>query len=293
MGMQLRTQLATPSSSIAEQTGLLQRKCACGQHTIVGDVCAECRQKHEGTMQRTAVNAAPVNSVPPIVHDVLSSSGKPLDAGTRAFMEPRFGHDFSQVRVHTGERAAESAQAVNALAYTVGRDVVFGTGQFTSATTEGQRLLAHELTHVVQQANRLQQTVKINQPGDQYEKEADHAALAINQRMPFSVSRQGNMGLMRQPSAGGAKVDPDVAELKMKVGVLVKTNFDGDYQKAFDHYDADHNGGVDSNEIKNLLKDADVGNRVTRGTWASRILERLDTNKDGKIDWQEFKNGIK
>lgn len=82
----------------------------------------------------------------------LKGGGQPLDPATRAFMEPRFGHDFSQVRVHTDTRAAESARAVNALAYTVGRDVVFGAGQYVPGSTRGERLLAHELTHVVQQS---------------------------------------------------------------------------------------------------------------------------------------------
>lgn len=121
-----------------------------------GVECAECRQKrleNEGTLKRSAVNSAPTNSVPPIVHNVLSSSGQLLDAGTRAFMEPRFGHDFSRVRVHTDDKAAESARAVNALAYSVGRDVVFGVGQYAPGTSEGKRLMAHELTHVVQQSN--------------------------------------------------------------------------------------------------------------------------------------------
>src|SRR5207245_8354207 len=127
------------------QTGLLQRKCTCSQHTIAGGECTECHQKREGTIQRAAVSAASLNAVPPIVHDVLSSSGQPLDAGTRAFMEPRFGHDFSRVRVHTDARAAESARAVNALAYTVGRDVVFGSGQYEPGTSEGRRWMAHEL----------------------------------------------------------------------------------------------------------------------------------------------------
>lgn len=89
--------------------------------------------------------------VPPIVHEVLRSSGQPLDASTRAFMEPRFGHDFSRVRVHTDARAAESAREVNALAYTVGRDVVFGKGQYALATGAGKQLLAHELVHTIQQ----------------------------------------------------------------------------------------------------------------------------------------------
>ena len=88
---------------------------------------------------------------PSLVHDVLSSPGQPLDAVTRAFFEPRFGHDFSQVRVHCDERAAESARMVSAHAYTVGHHIVFGAGRFAPETREGRRLLGHELTHTVQQ----------------------------------------------------------------------------------------------------------------------------------------------
>jgi hypothetical protein len=89
---------------------------------------------------------------PNIVHEVLRSSGQPLDAPTRAFFEPRFGVDFSTVRVHADAQAAASARAVGARAYTVGSNLVFGSGHFTPHTTAGQRLLAHELTHVVQQS---------------------------------------------------------------------------------------------------------------------------------------------
>jgi peptidoglycan hydrolase-like protein with peptidoglycan-binding domain len=81
----------------------------------------------------------------------LRAPGQPLDRETRAFMEPRFGHDFSRVRVHTDARASESARAVNAFAYTVGRNVVFDAGQYAPHSRDGQQLLAHELTHVVQQ----------------------------------------------------------------------------------------------------------------------------------------------
>src|SRR5512146_1332002 len=104
-----------------------------------------------GMLQRTAVNASPVNQVPGIVHEVLRSPGQPLGPAERAYMEPRFGQDFSQVRVHTDEKAAASALSVNALAYTVGREIVFAAGQYLPATAAGRRLLAHELTHVVQQ----------------------------------------------------------------------------------------------------------------------------------------------
>lgn len=132
------------------RTRLPERVCACGQHSS-GDERESCRKKSVGMLQRAAINASPVHEVPPIVHEVLRSPGQPLDAATRAFFEPRFGHDFSRVRVHTDAKAAESARAVNALAYTVGRDVVFGTGQYMPKTVAGHSLLAHELTHVVQQ----------------------------------------------------------------------------------------------------------------------------------------------
>ena len=130
----------------------MQRKCACGTHTIAGGECTSCRkEKASGQLQRATTIAEPVNEVPPVVHEVLRSPGQPLDAQTNAFFESRFGHDFSHVRVHTDVRAAESARAVNALAYTVGRDMVFGAGQYAPGTSAGQQLVAHELTHVVQQ----------------------------------------------------------------------------------------------------------------------------------------------
>jgi len=128
----------------------LQRQCACGQHTTAGGECAECRKKRL-SLQRKAVNHAEPTAVPPAVHEVPRSPGQRLDPATRAFMEPRFGHDFSNVRVHTDTRSAESARTVQAMAYTVGRDIVFGTGRYSPHTGQGQRLLAHELTHVVQQ----------------------------------------------------------------------------------------------------------------------------------------------
>lgn len=91
------------------------------------------------------------NTAPPIVHRVLSSPGKELSGETRAFFEPRFGQRFDQVRVHTDATAAESAKAVDAVAYTVGNNVVFNSGQYAPETERGKSLLAHELTHVVQQ----------------------------------------------------------------------------------------------------------------------------------------------
>jgi len=129
----------------------LQRTCTCG-----GD-CPKCQagpmgHAHEGLHTSNGQANDPVEAtVPPIVHDVLGSPGRPLDTATRDFMEPRFGHDFSRVRVHTGGRATQSAQAVDARAFTVGQQIVFQTAAFNPGSHAGKALLAHELAHVVQQ----------------------------------------------------------------------------------------------------------------------------------------------
>src|SRR5205823_3494774 len=132
------------SAVAATRSVILQRKCACGGS------CDDCRKKK---LQRRANSASSPAAAPPIVHDVLRSPGQPLDQATRSFFEPRFGHNFGNVRVHTDDKAAVSARAVNALAYTVGQNVVFDRGQFTPYNSSGRKLLAHELTHVVQQQN--------------------------------------------------------------------------------------------------------------------------------------------
>ena len=92
-------------------------------------------------------------SAPSVVHDVLNGPGHPLDPPTRAFMEPRLGMDLGDVRLHHDDRAADSARAVQARAYTVGTHIVFGAGQYAPDTSPGRWLLAHELAHVGQQGN--------------------------------------------------------------------------------------------------------------------------------------------
>src|SRR5262249_13668908 len=136
--------------------------------------------KRDVTLQRTEANPASATDVPASVHEVLRSPGQLLDSTTRAFFEPRFGRDFSHVRVHTDARAAESAQAVNALDYTVGRQVVFGAGQFLPGTAAGRQLLAHELTHIIQQGSAtthgIPATLRITVPVDAAEVEAETVA---------------------------------------------------------------------------------------------------------------------
>jgi Domain of unknown function (DUF4157) len=113
--------------------------------------CAACEEE-EKLQKKEAVPAAPaLSEAPPSVHAALRSPGEPLDAATSNFMESRFHYNFGSVRIHSDERAAESARALHALGYTVGRNVVFGAGQYSPKTAAGRHLLAHELTHVIQQ----------------------------------------------------------------------------------------------------------------------------------------------
>src|SRR5262249_17521614 len=131
--------------------GILQRQCACGTHTGGAVTCDACGETQR-TLQRKATNDHEPTKVPDIVYEILRSPGQPLDHETRAYFEPRFGKDFSDVRVHTDAKAAESARATAAHAYTVGNDIVFGSGFGQSVRTDKNReLIAHELAHVVQQ----------------------------------------------------------------------------------------------------------------------------------------------
>jgi hypothetical protein len=178
----VRTAVLSPSIGLR-----LQRKCDCGKTTEAEGECAECKKKKE--LQRRATGQAP-ERVPSIVHDVLRSHGQPLDEPARESMEQRFGHDFNDVRVHADARAGESARAVNALAFTVGSNVVFAPGQYQPASAEGQRLLAHELTHVVQQrgASGSLSSLSIADSNSHAEREAD--SMAGGASAPTSAARQ-------------------------------------------------------------------------------------------------------
>ena len=133
---------AVPSPSVAPPMGAPGRG-------------ADRAEGEKSDLQRSATKGPDANTtraeVPESVHEVLRSPGQSLDTSTRSFMEARFGHDFSRVRVHTDARADESARGVNAVAYTVGQRIAFASGAYAPGTPVGRRLLAHELTHVLQQ----------------------------------------------------------------------------------------------------------------------------------------------
>jgi len=173
--------------------GVLQRKCECGAHTPGGSTCESCEKGSKPLQRKLAIGsshdpleseadriatevmtrpARPGVSVAPVrvqrlaahgssrageapasVDHVLSGSGQPLESDLLDEMGSRFGHDFSQVRVHQGGAAEQSAREISARAYTTGNNIVFGAGAYAPATAEGRHLLAHELTHVVQQVD--------------------------------------------------------------------------------------------------------------------------------------------
>ena len=186
---------AAPSSTVLRAPVL--RRCACGGSAPGGGECAECRRKR---LDRSASAGGPATA-PSIVHQVLRSPGAPLDGGTRSALEPRFGHSFADVRVHADARAAESAEAVGAHAYTVGRDMVFGAGKYAPGAAGGRRLLAHELAHVVQQSGGgttgLQASLAIGAVDAPEEREADLAADAAVRGAPAAVS-VANGGFLRR-----------------------------------------------------------------------------------------------
>jgi hypothetical protein len=164
------------SATVHPASGLLRRMCACGGTPGADGECAACRARR--LQRRAGGGRSIVAKAPPLVHDVLASPSEPLAASVQAFMKPRFGHDFADVRVHHDARAAESARAVGALAYTVGRDVVFGAGRYAPESREGRLLLAHELAHVVQQAGAgpAPAALEIGDPASGAEREAEQAA---------------------------------------------------------------------------------------------------------------------
>lgn len=187
-----------PSSS---QGWILQRKCACGQNKM-GEQCDECKKKHLTLQRSSTAPVAQPAAAPSIVHEVLRSPGEALDSPTRSFMESRFGRDFSHVRVHSNERAAESAKSVNAAAYTVGNNLVFNRGQYASNTYEGRKLIVHELTHVVQQSSRA-----IPAAGDLRVGENDSSQERAADNTSSWIMRQGHEpagAQMLSGSAGGA-----------------------------------------------------------------------------------------
>lgn len=169
---------------------VVRRACACGGG---GSACACPEQGEEPAVRRSPVaGTGRASSLPARrscgggatapIGAVVRSSGEPLDAATRAFAEPAFGRSFDDVRVHSDAAAARSAAGVSARAYTLGSHIAFASGQYSPGTSEGRRLLVHELAHVAQQstaAATVPQEPRLGDPHSPHEDEADRVAAEV------------------------------------------------------------------------------------------------------------------
>lgn len=179
-------------------------------------------------VQRRASDSAVPDGIPESVHRTLSSPGRPLDAGTRDFMESRFGHDFSRVRIHADSSAGESAREVNAHAYTVGSKIVFAPGKYRPDSESGRHLLAHELAHTIQQSSVQFRAMDlaVTAPDSRFEHEAASAAVFVMQpaSIPHLAAQRVTRGaphcLSRQTVAGyeTKPVNIERADIEQLVG---------------------------------------------------------------------------
>jgi hypothetical protein len=183
--------------------------------------CAHCEEEEEKQLQRQESNSDSISIAPPIVHEVLnSSSSKSLDPDTLSFMESRFNYDFNDVKIHDNDLAAKSAGSINALAYTSGNNIVFNSGGYNTSSESGKRLLAHELTHVVQQANNVNRKVqRFSQTRFLDDPEKDTAADSTASKKVISVDR------IVKP--GDCKIIPETR---------VSSDYGADAQKSFFRY---------------------------------------------------------
>ncbi len=197
---------SSPAPSVAPAAARLRaRTCTCGGVVGATGDCIKCLNKR--LAWKGAAQSAPVEVAPPVVREVLNSAGSPLDGETRAAMEAHFGYNFGSVRVHTGTRAGESAEAVGARAYTVGHDIAFAPGQHSPVTAWGRRVLAHELAHVVQQsgaggsalATAPGNSIGVASKHDSLECDANAMTLAAPARLSIDVAQPSQMSLQRLP----------------------------------------------------------------------------------------------
>jgi hypothetical protein len=205
-------------SRMASSPHLIQRqKCACGNEAGPSGECENCRQKRLAVQRQVdATGRNSHNGLPESVNLALQSSGgQPLEQNIRDSMEQSFGADFSDVRIHTGSQAARAAQDINAKAFTTGQNIYFGAGQHQPGTRDGQKLLAHELTHTIHQSSSqigVQTISRVSQPDEPLEREADNIADHVVTEQPVysNIVSPRETGLQRQDA--GSSTAPDTLD---------------------------------------------------------------------------------
>lgn len=242
-----------------------QRHCVSGKSSNESGAY-KCEEIDTKTISHGSVSSPlPGSSVPKIIESVVSSPGNPLPTATRSFMELRFGHDFSQVRVHTDERAAESAEAIQAKAYTVGNNIVFGNGKSVS---NDARLVAHELAHVIQQSGATA---------------TDKAAVTTRMRLPV-LQRDVDTTKTKTPEKGAKPSEDRILE----ENVDKSKQFAKLVKEAIKDY-GDKASRITESDLLALIAVESSGNpnEVTKGIGKYRGLFQLSKADD--YDSQEIK----
>lgn len=283
---------ATAAPALSPAPSSVIQRCSCG------GTCAKCRKQepedgHEHVLRRKALHAdrGEPQSAPPIVHQALRSPGQPLDTDTRTFMEQRFGYDFSKVRLHADATAFESASAVHALAHTIGRDIVFASGSYSPGTRAGRQLLAHELSHVVQQ----QPLPAI--PAPQSASEPGHLNSATSTPARLSrvstpmLSRQTDTRTMPAKDGGTDSVTRVITPAKCNLGPHLFTNVSKDISASNAFLEIDLCRGSVSGEIRG---DVDYGDALkTAGQAVAKMLNSVSSGQPSAQAMSTLANDLK
>jgi hypothetical protein len=255
-------------------------KCACGAKSRArGQSDGECEECKKNRLAGSRAGGRGPSGVPARAHDALRSGGQPLEPSTRTYFESRFGHDFSRVRVHIGDPAAAASRELGARAFTSGNDIVFARGQYAPRTRPGNRLLAHELAHVVQQRGSGGQTPgRIGPSSDALEREADRAASRVSAGARTQIH-----------GAAAGVIQRDLATPPPLVVAEQDDLTDAQIQSAIRFNEARYNAAN-----TRLIQDL-VGTEQT-GTWSAddiiaiaSIQEEYDLDADGKVGDETFR----
>jgi Domain of unknown function (DUF4157) len=193
------------------------------RHDIMHRKCVACEQEDKDLMPKENGSGQIDEAAIDRVHRAVQGGGQHLDDATRNFMEPRFGHDFSQVRIHADSQAAESAKGINARAYTLGQDVVFASGEYAPNTDSGKQLLAHELTHVVQQSGGIQTKLATGKSQNTHGQKADRQTEAVTS-LPKSAVHQQASDLIRKQTNQEISLFPQGSTSQQNSHSLQATN---------------------------------------------------------------------
>jgi hypothetical protein len=225
------------------------------------DMCEQCRHQQSATVARKPAETAPPAMPHKSVEHVLRSAGEPLDQSARVFFEPRYNHDFSHVRVHAGREAGQSAEAIGARAYTSGHHIVFAPAEYRPSSSDGRRLIAHELAHVVQQFSQptspiIQRDLATPPPAPPAKLQPDLTPAQIAEAIAFNSARFDRPNTITiQKLLGGSGSNPDGVWTKENIEAIAATQ-----------------------EQYGLFKDGKVGNKTLRFLDREQSLEKMDTS---------------